>query len=169
MWYLYCDSGAKGNCEAVHPQNSWVCSNVFFSDLCMLSTNLKVPSRFLAQMNSLGDAFFLPLFLCQLPSLRLQSQPKDITHGLWGCTASHLLNKPLALPSFALKFEIWDQCRRYLIDTKFQDRLDLGGIKGRREPLSKSNLLKIIKKRFYTQFMLHPWNWWNSRYKVSVK
>ena len=33
-----------GKCEAVYPQNSWVCSNVFLRDLCLLSTNLKVLS-----------------------------------------------------------------------------------------------------------------------------
>ena len=50
-------------------------------------------------MNSLGDnndAFLLPLFLCKLPSFRLQSPPRDVTQELWGCTASYLPNMYIA-------------------------------------------------------------------------
>ena len=34
----------EGKCEAEHPQNSWLCSDVFLIDICMLRTNLKVLS-----------------------------------------------------------------------------------------------------------------------------
>ena len=76
-------------CDAIHPQSSWLCSGVFLIDLCMLSTNLKVLSGANEYFRNYY-AFFLPLFLCKLPSFRLQSPPRDITQGLWGCTASYL-------------------------------------------------------------------------------
>ena len=77
--------GPRVKCEAEHPQSSWLCSNVFLIDLCMLRTNLKVlsganeyfrrygmvPSFFFSLVSSAAGRFFVcsPQRVCWSPNL----------------------------------------------------------------------------------------------------